>query len=269
MTDAEKLLNETFGRWISTASVVSNFRSTLTAVASSASEHLQRRTTDLCRSWFEDPMWKGLLADIETGEAAPPKSAVDYSELGTVAARGILETTYASLDAAVLVFYHSLLDGLVFDCCRVTALHAPRDWVQDLKNTKVELLDAKSKSYDQLLQDKVGERLKTLERDSLLIKSDRLHARCNPPSDWSPMEGYAYDRERVKAFDAQRIEIIHGKALGKPLTLFELSDDNVDYVQRTGFHFLLLINFKYGLWFDRDAMMRGFRERDFPATPTG
>lgn len=156
------------------------------------------------------------------------------------------------------MFYHSLLDGLVFDCCRVTALHAPRDWEQDLKNTKVELLDPKSKSYDQLLQDKVGERLKTLERDSLLIKSDRLHARCNPPSDWSPMEGYAYDRERVKAFDDQRHEIVHGKALGKPLTLFQASDDNVDYVLRTGFYFLLLINFKYGLRFDPRAISDAF-----------
>jgi hypothetical protein len=172
-------------------------------------------------------------------------------------ARGIIETTYASLDAAVLVFYHSLLDGLVFDCCRVTALHAPEDWEQDLKNKKIQLLDAKSKSYDQLLQDKVAERLKTLERDSLLTKSDRLHARCDPPSGWSPnMEGYAYDRERVKAFNDQRIEIIHGKALGKPLTLFPVSEDNVDYVLRTGFYFLFLINFKYGVWFDRDAMIR-------------
>ena len=53
------------------------------------------------------------------------------------------------------------------------------------------------------------------------------------------------------------IEIIHGKALGKPLTLFQLSDKNIDYVLRTGFYFLLLINFKYGLWFDLAALVPG------------
>lgn len=255
MTEAEKLLNETFARWLYTQSVVSNFRSTLKEVASSASEHLHARMTDLSRSLFEDPMWKGLLVDIETGEPARPKPAVDYAELGKIAARGIFETTYASLDAAVLVFYHSLLDGLVYDCCRVTALHAPEDWEQDLKSKQVQLLDAKSKSYNQLFQVKLDEHLKKLERDPLLTKSDRLHARCNPPSGWSPMVGYAYDEERVRCFDHQRIEIIHGKALGKPLTLFQLSDDNVDYVLRTGFYFLLLINLKYGLWFDRAALV--------------
>ena len=42
-------------------------------------------------------MCKGLLVDIETGEAALPRSPVDYSELGKVAARELFETSYASL----------------------------------------------------------------------------------------------------------------------------------------------------------------------------
>jgi hypothetical protein len=255
MTEAEKLFNETFGRWLYAMSVVSNFRSTFTAVASSASQHLQAVHTDLVRGLFEDPMWKGFLVDTKTGGAAPPKPAdVDYAKLGKVAARGIFDTSYASLDGAVLVFCHSLLDGLVFDCCQVTALHAPGDWEQDLKSTQVQLLETKSKSYDQLLQVKLHERLERLERESLLTKLERLFARCNPPSDWSPMVGYVYDKEQVKRFDDQRHEIVHGKALGKPLTLFQVSDDNFDYVHRTGMYSLALINFKYGLQFDPAAL---------------
>jgi hypothetical protein len=256
MTEAEKLFNEIYGRWLWSVSVVSNFRSTLNAVSRNANEHLQSVTTDLSRSLFEDPMWKGLLLDIDPGEVK--KSAVDYAELGRVGARGIFETTYALLDAAVLVFYHSLLDALVMDCCRVTALHAPRDWEQDLKNTQVQLRDAKSKSYDQLFQVKLDGHLKKLERESLLTKVDRLCARCNPPSGWSPMLGYAYDEERVKCFDDQRHEIVHGKAPGKapgkPLTLFQVSDDSLEYILGTGIYFLGLINFKYGLQFDPPAI---------------
>jgi hypothetical protein len=139
---------------------------------------------------------------------------------------------------------------LVYDCCRVTALHAPGDWEQDLKSKQVRLLDAKSKSYDQLLQVKVDEHLKSLERESLLFKADRLFARCNPPSGWSPMIGYTYDKGRVKSFDDQRHEIVHGKALGKSLTLFHVSDESLHYVERTGVYFLGLINFKYGLRLD-------------------
>jgi hypothetical protein len=254
MTEAEKLLNEAFGRWLYATSVVSNFRSTFTAVASSASEHLRAVTTDLFRSVFEDPMYAGLLVDIDPAQATPVKSAPDYSKLGEVGAKAIFDTSYASLDGAVLVFYHSLLDGLVFDCCRVTALHAPRDWEQDLKATQVQLHDAKSKPYDELLQVKLDERLEKLERESLLTKANRLFARCNPSSDWSPMVGYAYDGERLKGFDDQRHEIVHGKALGRPLTLFQISDDNVYYIQRTGLYFLGLLNLKYGLKPDSAAL---------------
>ena len=81
------------------------------------------------------------------------------------------------------------------------------------------------------------------------------------------MEGYAYDRERSKAFDDQRREIVHGKALGKPLTLFQLSDDNVEYLLRTGFYFLLLINFKYGLWFDIRQLSGSPRESQIWRAP--
>jgi hypothetical protein len=204
---------------------------------------------------FEDPMWAGFLVDdAGTEGSAAAKPAADYDKLGDVAAMAIFETSYASLDGAVLVFYHSLLDGLVFDCCRVTALHAPRDWEEDLKSARIQLLDAKGKSYDQLLRVRLDERLKTLERESLLIKSDRLHARCNPPSGWSPMNGYAYEREMVKRFDDQRHEIVHGRATGKPLTLFPVSDDNLYYILRTGVYFLGLINFKYGLNIDTEAL---------------
>jgi hypothetical protein len=250
VTEAEKLFNETFARWLYASSVISNFRSTFNAVASTANEHLEARITGLVRGMFEDPQFEGLLVDIESGKPASSKSAEEYQKLGKTGAQGIFDSSYASLDAAVLVFYHSLLDAAVFDYCRVTVLHAPRDWEQDLKNTQVPLLETQSKSYDQLLQVKLDERLEKLERESLLKKVDRLFARCNPPSGWSPMDGYAFERDRIKGFDDQRHEIVHGKALGKPLTLFQVSDENLFYVQQTGMFFMGLLNFKYHLRID-------------------
>ncbi len=250
MIEAENLFNETFARWLQAAAIVSNFRSTFTAVASSANEHLEVRAAELFRSLHEDPQWAGILVDIKTGEPASARSVSDYQKLGRIAAQAISDSSYASLDAAALVFYHSLLDASAFDYCRVTALHAPRDWEQDLKNTQVQLLETQSKSYDQLLQAKLDERLEKLERESLLTKVDRLFARCNPPSAWSPMVGYVFDRERIKRFDDQRHEIVHGKALGKPLTLFQVSDENLFYVQQTGMYFMGLVNFKYHLRID-------------------
>jgi hypothetical protein len=250
MTDAEKLFNETFARWLQATAVVSNFRDTFTAIASSANEHLEVSAAEVFRSMHEDPQWAGILVDTKTGTHASARPVSDYQKLGKIAAQAVFDSSYASLDAAVLVFYHSLLDASAFDYCRVTVLHAPRDWAQDLKNTQVQLLETQSKSYDQLLQAKLDERLGRLERESLLTKVDRLCARCNPPSGWSPMVGYGFDRDRIERFDDQRHEIVHGKALGKPLTLFQISDENLFYVQQTGMYFMGLVNFKYHLRID-------------------
>ena len=104
----------------------------------------------------------------------------------------------------------------------------------------------KPKTYDQLLQAKLGERMERLERESLLTKVDRLFARCNPLPGWSPMVGYAFDRERIKRFDDQRHEIVHGKAIGKPLALFQVSDENLFYVQQTGMYLMGLVNLSMG-----------------------
>jgi hypothetical protein len=64
------------------------------------------------------------------------------------------------------------------------------------------------------------------------------------------MTGYVYDRERIKRFDDQRHEIVHGKALGKPRTLFQVSEENLFYVQQTGMFFMGLVNFKYHMRVD-------------------
>jgi hypothetical protein len=240
MTEAEILFNETFVRWLQAGAIVTNFRETFTALATSTTEYLERKSTELFRSVHKDPQWRGVLVDIKTGEPADPGLPSDYQKLGKVAAKSIFDTSYASLDAAGLVFYHSLMDGVAFDYCRVTALHAP-------KATQIPLLQAKTESYDILLRTKIDERLRSLERESLMTKINRLFARCDPPAGWSPMKGYSFDRKQIELFDEQRHEIIHGKALGKPLSLFRISDENLFYIQQTGMFLMGLVNRKYGL----------------------
>jgi len=61
------------------------------------------------------------------------------------------------------------------------------------------------------------------------------------------MAGYSFDQKQIELFDEQRHEIIHGKALGKPLSLFRISDENLFYIQQTGMFLMGLVNRKYGL----------------------
>jgi hypothetical protein len=249
VAEAFQLLNETFARLMHATSVVSNFRTTLLAVSSDADKHLNSRLTDLIQDLFEAREWEGVLVPIDPTAPCPTKKP-DYAALAKTGAKAMLGTTYAQVDAATLIFYHSILDGVAFDCLRVTALQAPNDWEEDLANAQVGLLEARDQAYDKLLRAKIDKRLETLERESLLAKVGRLFARCQPGPSWSPMHGYAFDHTRIKQFDDQRHEIVHGAAVGKPLALFPVTDESLFYLSRTGMFFIGLLNMRYGLKID-------------------
>lgn len=70
MTAAEELFHQVFNRWLGATALISNFRSTFTAVASSASAHLEANATEVFRRMHEDPELKGILVDIKTGQPA-------------------------------------------------------------------------------------------------------------------------------------------------------------------------------------------------------
>jgi hypothetical protein len=244
--EAAQLLNEVFARLIHASSVVSNFRTTLLAVSSDADKHLNSKLTGMVRDLFEDPEWEGLLISAPTAAQSPKKP--DYAGLAKTGAKAMLGTTYAQVDAATLIFYHSILDGVASDCLRVTALQSPGDWEkEELSGVQVGLREARDQSYEQLLRAKIDKRLAELEGKSLLTRIDKLFARCKPESDWSPMHGYAYDRIRIEQFDEQRHKLVHGNAIGGPLTLFPVTDESLFYILRTGMFLFGLINMRYGL----------------------
>jgi hypothetical protein len=257
MTEAEKLFSGTLARWLFAWSVILGFRKSFIDVAITVADKLHSQTESLLHSLHEDPQMKDLLIS-ESGVERPK---VFDAHLAKTAAKALLMQNYGSLDAATLVFFHSVLDGTAFDYCRVTALQAPQDWEHELQNTRVPLLAAKDNSYDQMLRAKLEERMAQLERESLLAKVDRLFARCQPPSNWSPMEDYAFDRKRLEAFDEQRHAIIHGDALGRPLTLFQVTDESIQHISKTGMYLMSLVSFKYKLRPDADYISKFWQKK--------
>src|SRR5437899_455658 len=93
VTDAEKLFNEIFARWLQIGAIVSNFRTTFTAVTASANEQLEVKTAELFRSLHEDPEWAGLLVDIKTGEPVSAAPVSVYQKLGKIAAQAIFDSS--------------------------------------------------------------------------------------------------------------------------------------------------------------------------------
>jgi hypothetical protein len=245
MTEAEMMFNQTFWRFHRQWASVSGFRDVVLS-AIPAAESIQRNlAAGLYKSLTEDPEYRPLLHNPD--EFAKNTKPEQFTEMLTTIR---MKETGSALDAATLVFAHSVLDGVAFDCCRVTALQAPRDWEADLDARTFPLAEIRGASYDALLTKKLDEHLDNLERESLPKKIERLMARCQPPPKWSPMIDYEFDRMLISRFDHQRHTIIHGEALGKPLTEFALSRGNMYYLMRTGMYFLGLVNMKYHLQID-------------------
>jgi hypothetical protein len=86
----------------------------------------------------------------------------------------------SALDAASLIFSHSLLDTAALDWCRVCALACPDDFMRYIGNRKYTLAELQAASFAELREKAIGRRLETLERESLLKKLDILFALCHP-----------------------------------------------------------------------------------------
>lgn len=241
-TPAEQLFSETYGRTLRTWGTVATFRQTVQLGLPTATDARTQGVRSLYDALVSDPQYKDLITNREAFLAAMPKDK--FVELSV---HRVLETSVNSLDAATILFAHSMIDGAAFDYCRVTALHAPEDWESDFSTKQVPLSVVRKMPFEEIRDAKLREALRALERESLREKIDRLHARCRPPNGWSPMNGYVFDLGRIEGLDRLRQEIVHGKALGQPIPNV---DDEFDYMNRTCLYFMGLVNLKYNLKID-------------------
>jgi hypothetical protein len=107
--------------------------------------------------------------------------------------------------------------------------------------------DFKTKTFEQLRADFIEDRLKQIGRESLLVKINLLFKLCTPPKDYAPINNYQYSEDRLKTIDGQRHRVIHENAAGTPLPT--LADD-LEYLQKTAWFLMGLVNQKYKLQID-------------------
>jgi hypothetical protein len=164
-----------------------------------------------------------------------------------------LVRSQAALDAASIVFAHSLADSAAYDCCRVVASLAPTDWLPRVENRTLPLSEIKGRSFDELLNHKLNEFISDLERDSLLKKVDLLFALCRPPKKWAPIKDFTFDRDRLESLDRLRHEIVHGESVGRSIPSCE---KEIEFLVRTPFFLMDLVTLRYGLELDRQSVTR-------------
>lgn len=172
-TDAEILFSETHGRTVRAWSTVSIFRQVVHAGFAAATEAKAKEAEFLYDRVISDPSYMKLVNDVEGFRKAMPKEK--FVELGVTQSA---ETANNLLNAATILFGHSMVDGAAFDYCRVTALHAPNDWEPDLSNKQVAVSMLRERATDEIVRLKLADLLEDLEMKSLREKIDRLHARA-------------------------------------------------------------------------------------------
>jgi hypothetical protein len=239
MTEAEKLFNEVQGRCFSRWTFILSFRITSAASMDAARKELEKQKVTFVNDILHGSDYDKILLDKEAFfKEHPPDKLIAQMTDATIA------HSQAAVDAASIIFAHTVLDGAALDYCKVTGLVAPEEWESVIEQRQIKLSDMRGLTYEQLMRRKLDEFFAQLDRESLLKKAEYLFARCKPPDGWTPMNNYAYDGKRLEQLDRYRHNVIHGGSLGKGIAAAE---EEVEFLMKTALFFMGLVNLRYGL----------------------
>lgn len=160
-------------------------------------------------------------------------------------------TFESALDAASLIFAHSVLDGAAFDWCRVCVLASPEDFMPYVDQKKLTVAEVRAAPLSELKNKVIDAYLGALERESLLKKLDIVFALCRPSPDFVGVTGYRFDRDRLAGLDNLRHDYVHRGGLGGRLPR---GDDDVYFLWQTSNYLLRLVLRRYAIRLDPDAM---------------
>lgn len=217
--------------------VVGNFRRVATAGLAAGHETVIDEFAGFLSALPDDPEFSEIVQDRD--RLLDPAFR---AEILSRAAKSTMEQAIAGVDSASIVFIHSLVDALAHELLRVCAIASPEDWSGSLRERKVSLAEVQSSDSAAILAGLIQTQLLALERESLIKKSDTLHALCQPPAGWTNQHGFRFDRTELGRIDDLRHSIVHGDLMGRPIPGAEQA---IDYLRQCGLHFVGLANLKY------------------------
>lgn len=150
------------------------------------------------------------------------------------------------VEAASLIYAHSILDAIAYDLCVVSGILSPSSWHTFLEQKKVTFKVVIDKSAHEIETELVSSYITTIERESLPKKIEILHSIRKPPKQFSPIDDYTYDAERLKKLDRRRHDIVHGLS---PLdTSVRLSE--IEFLQKTSLYLAVMVSDAFGVTAD-------------------
>jgi hypothetical protein len=159
-----------------------------------------------------------------------------------------------ALNAASLVFAHSILDDAVTTYCRISASVDPDAWERYISERKISLAEVKeSGTFENCRSLLIKRYVVDLEGKSLRRRLDVLNALCQPPPERraNQTSWYKYDPEQISALDQRRQDVIHRVNLRETASNIEA---DLEYLSQTCIYAGNLIIVKYNIPFDGEAM---------------
>lgn len=164
------------------------------------------------------------------------------------------------IDAASVVFMHSLLDATLYSLCCVSYDTNPNDWLSFLKERQLKIGDVVANGQDAAMKAVSRDYVSSLERESLIKKSDKLHAICKPSPNVKYASSYTFSRDKLENFDKLRHDIVHGLQFGSKIPDVE---DVLNFGLKTGVYFSRMIveKYKLGLEITKEQYQQIFSSR--------
>lgn len=249
--DAEELFSRTWGRSVSQFTMIFNFRRLAAYGLPHISDSVLESSMKLANALYDDPEYDHFFRDKE----AALKALGGADKIAKEMTDNQVKQFQYSVDTASLVFAHSILDSAAMEYCQVTAWASPSSWEQFVKQKQIKLEEVRDSAYEDILQVKIQEYLLALDRESITLKVDRLFAVCKPPDDFAPIDDYRFDNVRLRKFDKDRHEIVHG---GPPANPLPNGDNDIWFLMQTSNYFMAMVNNRFGLKMDSEVTMREF-----------
>ena len=158
-----------------------------------------------------EEMWRQLHTKGKLGEAVLDlEDLVGSRILGEWGAEFSVKTSNARLDAAAIVFAHSLLDIVLHKYCEISFRIEPSAWIDLVRERQIKVRSLLEKGASAALEEIASDYVSQLERESLGAKIDRLHTVCKPSPKANYVESFVFSSTELTDFDETRHQIIHG-----------------------------------------------------------
>lgn len=172
----DEMYTLTFDRFMGGWGEVWTFREVAELGLPAIEPHLSRHKRRVMDNLVRSPEWANMVRNRDEFERMGGAEGV-----ATRMTAMSLKSARASIDAASLVFAHSIVDAAAAGFLRVSAMASPADWQTTLDARKFSLADVRASGYDSLFGDLLLQELDRIERnDSLPRKATSFSDSADP-----------------------------------------------------------------------------------------